>query len=68
MQFLFQYTAYHNVAEGFGACGYVLTAENKDEIDKIFEKTLSAPNQNNNSVLINVHIGKSDFRAGSISI
>lgn len=62
------YSAYHHVAEAFGAKGYILNTENKNKIDEVLKKALLDLNESNKSVLINAHIGKTDFRAGSISI
>ncbi|RLB49607.1 MAG: thiamine pyrophosphate-binding protein [Deltaproteobacteria bacterium] len=58
-------TAYHDVAEGYGGKGLLLTDESK--IDETLEeaKAISAEGK---PVLINVHLAPSDFRKGSISI
>jgi acetolactate synthase-1/2/3 large subunit len=56
---------YHKVAEGFGGVGLLLTDPRK--IDAILDeaKAIAASGR---PVCINVHIGRSDFRKGSISM
>jgi acetolactate synthase-like protein len=58
-------TDYHLVAEGYGAKGLLLT--DPADIDRVLDeaKALSAAGT---PVCINVHLAKSDFREGSISI
>ncbi|MCA9562606.1 MAG: thiamine pyrophosphate-binding protein [Myxococcales bacterium] len=58
-------TDYHKVAEGYGGVGLLLDDESK--IDAVLDeaKALSASGK---PVVINVHIGGSDFRKGSISV
>ena len=58
-------TAYHTVAEGYGAKGLLLTKTS--QIDAVIDeaKELSA---GRTPVGINIHLGPSDFRKGSLSI
>ena len=58
-------TDYHTIAEGYGGVGLLL--KDPKDIDKTIAKArkLAASGK---PVLINVHIGGSDFRKGSISI
>jgi len=58
-------TDYHKVAEGYGAVGLLLTDPAK--IDETLDeaKRLAASGK---PVCVNVHINKSDFRKGSISM
>uniref|UniRef100_A0A0N5A4U2 2-hydroxyacyl-CoA lyase 2 n=1 Tax=Parastrongyloides trichosuri TaxID=131310 RepID=A0A0N5A4U2_PARTI len=62
------YTKYHDIAKAIGAEGYQLdTSNNEDEIKETFDKALKEGRKDKSS-LINVIIGKSNFREGSISI
>jgi acetolactate synthase-1/2/3 large subunit len=56
---------YHTVAEGYGGKGLLLTDESK--IDEVIEeaKAIAAEGK---PVAINIHIAKSDFRKGSLSM
>lgn len=58
-------TDYHRVAEGFGAKG--LQLDHPDQVESVIAeaKKLAAEGH---PVLINAHIGKTDFRKGSISM
>lgn len=58
-------TAYHDVAQGYGGVGLLLTDPTK--IDETLEEA-KAISKAGKPVLINVHIATSDFRKGSISI
>jgi acetolactate synthase-1/2/3 large subunit len=58
-------TAYHSVAEGYGGKGLLLTDPSK--VDETLEEA-KAIARSGRPVCINVHLGKSDFREGSISI
>ena len=58
-------TPYHTVAEGYGGKGLLLTDPSK--IDETLDEA-KALSKAGHPVLINVHIAKSDFRKGSISI
>ncbi len=58
-------TDYHKVAEGYGGVGLLLT-EN-DRIDEVLDEAKRHAAEGR-PVCINVHIAKSDFRKGSISM
>ena len=59
------YSNYHEVIDKLGGIGYEIS-ENDDIHDVIVEAKEYA--KSGNSVLINVKIGKTDFRKGSISV
>ncbi len=56
---------YHKVAEGYGGVGLLL--DDPAKIDEVLEQA-KAHAREGKPVCINVHIAKSDFREGSISI
>ncbi|HTM20442.1 MAG TPA: thiamine pyrophosphate-binding protein [Kofleriaceae bacterium] len=56
---------YHKVAEGYGAEGLLLT--NSNQIDETLDRA-KALARSGKPVCINVHIARSDFRKGSISM
>ncbi|KAA3657255.1 MAG: thiamine pyrophosphate-binding protein [Calditrichaeota bacterium] len=56
---------YHKVVEGFGAKGFLL--DNAKDISTILKQAQDVA-QSGTPVLINVHLAKSDFRKGSISV
>ncbi len=58
-------TAYHKVAEGFGAAGFLL--QDEGSIQGVLQQAVQAA-EAGRPVLINARIGKTDFRKGSISI
>jgi acetolactate synthase-1/2/3 large subunit len=58
-------TAYHTVAEGFGARGLLL--ERQEDIDRVFQEAKQTA-ADGRPVLINALIGTTDFRKGSISM
>ena len=60
-----KFSNYHLVAEGYGGKGFLLDKE--EEIDIVLEEAKQAV-KNGYPVLINVWIGKTDFRKGSISM
>ncbi len=59
------YSDYHIVAEGFGGSGLKLDAPELAEFVFLAAKQTASAGK---PVLINAHIGKSDFRKGSISV
>ena len=64
------YCEYEKVAEGYGGRGLILDAESTPEmkdIDRVLKEAKTIA-RNGKPVLINAFIGKSDFRAGSISV
>lgn len=56
---------YHRVAEGYGAEGIVVTE--LDEVDDAVERAKNLAAEGT-PVVLNVHIGQTDFREGSISM
>ena len=58
-------TAYHTVAEGYGGKGLLLTESS--QIDAVLDEA-KAIARAGKPVCINVHLAKTDFREGSISI
>lgn len=58
-------TAYHTVAEGYGGKGLLLTDPAK--VDEVLDEA-KAIARSGRPVCINVHLAKTDFREGSISI
>ncbi|KAM8927119.1 2-hydroxyacyl-CoA lyase 2 [Pelodytes ibericus] len=61
------YNDYHTVAEGFGGKGFLLTREDEDRISDIIKEGQEACKKGK-AVLLNVLIGKTNFRDGSISV
>lgn len=65
------YCEYEKVAEGYGGLGFRLDAETTPTaryIRSVLEKAKETARNRGKPVLINALIGKSDFRAGSISV
>lgn len=58
-------TAYHTVAEGYGGVGLLL--DDPAKIDETLDRAKEIA-RSGKPVLVNVHIAKTDFRKGSISI
>ncbi|XP_074162838.1 2-hydroxyacyl-CoA lyase 2 [Sminthopsis crassicaudata] len=61
------YTDYHVVAQGLGSQGFLLSRENEEKAVEVLQ-TAQQRCREGQPVLINVLIGKSDFRDGSISV
>ncbi|KAJ1081541.1 hypothetical protein NDU88_001721 [Pleurodeles waltl] len=61
------YNDYHVVAEGFGGKGFLLKREDEDSMDSIIQAA-QEQSMKGKATLINVLIGKTDFRDGSISV
>ncbi|XP_063799034.1 2-hydroxyacyl-CoA lyase 2 isoform X2 [Pseudophryne corroboree] len=61
------YNDYHTVAEGFGGKGFLVTRQDEDRITDIIKEAQEATKKGK-SALINVLIGKTNFRDGSISV
>ena len=60
-----KHTNYHQAVEALGGVGYSIEKEN--EIDKVFVKARQSA-ISGKPVAVNIKIGKTDFRKGSISI
>lgn len=58
-------TAYHTVAEGYGGVGLLL--DDPAKVDETLDRAKEIA-RSGKPVLVNVHIAKTDFRKGSISI
>jgi acetolactate synthase-1/2/3 large subunit len=58
-------TAYHTVAEGYGGVGLLL--DDPAKIDETLDRAKAIAREGK-PVLVNVHIARTDFRKGSISI
>jgi len=58
-------TAYHEIAEGFGARGLLL--DKSSDVMQVLEQARSTASSGT-PVLVNAHIGATDFRKGSISM
>ena len=65
--FFFQYTDYEKVVEGYGGKGLRLETDDVKTIYETFQKAKEIA-KDGEPVVINALIGKSDFRAGSISV
>lgn len=61
------YNDYHIVAEGFGGKGFLLKREDEDSMDAIIQAAQDE-SKKGKAALINVLIGKTNFRDGSISV
>ena len=60
-----RYTDYHIVAQGYGAAGINVKGSD-EEVPSALQKAIQTAKTT--PVLLNVHIGKTDFREGSISV
>lgn len=60
-----EYTNYHQVAEGLGAVGYKVSAE--DQVESVLDNALKSSREGS-PVVVNALLDRSDFRKGSISI
>ncbi|XP_064601840.1 2-hydroxyacyl-CoA lyase 2-like [Liolophura sinensis] len=58
---------YHTVAEGYGGKGLILDCYNEDKMVDVIQEAKDKCRQGD-SVLLNVLIGKTNFREGSISV
>jgi hypothetical protein len=61
------HTSYEKVGQALGAEGTLLTANDSDRLEEHLLKSVTDC-CNGKSTVINAIIGKSDFRAGSISV
>ncbi|CAL1548616.1 unnamed protein product [Lymnaea stagnalis] len=62
-----EFCKYEMSAEGFGGKGFKLDRTNEDDIQKVLHQAMTL-SRAGSSVLINVLIGKTNFREGSISV
>ncbi|XP_037361951.1 2-hydroxyacyl-CoA lyase 2 [Talpa occidentalis] len=61
------YTDYHKAAMGLGAQGLLLSRENEDQVVKVLHDA-QQQYQDGHPVVVNILIGRTDFRDGAISI
>lgn len=61
------FTDYHIVADGYGGKGYLMGREDEDKLDELI-KGAQKEAQEGKATLLNVLIGKTNFREGSISV
>uniref|UniRef100_UPI0037E870F6 2-hydroxyacyl-CoA lyase 2 n=1 Tax=Semicossyphus pulcher TaxID=241346 RepID=UPI0037E870F6 len=61
------FTDYHIVADGYGGKGYLVGREDEDRLSDIIRQA-QRESQEGNAILLNVLIGKTNFREGSISV
>lgn len=62
------HTDYHRVAHGFGAKGYRLDKDADLDGDKLLAKARDNLVKDGDNVVVNMLIGKTKFRDGSISV
>lgn len=58
---------YHVVADGYGGKGYLVRREDEDRLSDIIREA-QRETQEGKATLLNVLIGKTNFREGSISV
>ncbi|XP_023594545.1 2-hydroxyacyl-CoA lyase 2 [Trichechus manatus latirostris] len=61
------YTDYHKAAMGLGARGLLLSRENEDQVVQVLREAQQQC-QDGHPVVVNILIGKTDFRDGSIAV
>uniref|UniRef100_A0A8C1NIC1 2-hydroxyacyl-CoA lyase 2 n=1 Tax=Cyprinus carpio TaxID=7962 RepID=A0A8C1NIC1_CYPCA len=61
------FTDYHIVADGYGGKGYLTGREDESQLDDIIKKAQKECREGK-AILLNVLIGKTNFREGSISV
>lgn len=61
------YTDYHKAAQGLGAQGLLLSRENEDQVVKVLHDAQQRC-QDGHPVVVNILIGRTDFRDGSIAM
>ena len=64
---LFQFSDYDKSVEGIGGKGMRLDRTNEAEMEQVLQQAMD-DSRKGTSVLVNVLIGKTDFREGSISV
>ena len=67
LNFLFQFTNYEVVAEGYGGKGYKLDRSNEGRMAEVLKEAQKSMAEGK-SVLVNCLIGKTNFREGSLSV
>lgn len=65
--FLLLFADYHIVADGYGGKGYLIGREDEDRLSDIIRQAKKGT-QEGKATLLNVLIGKTNFREGSISV
>lgn len=58
---------YHIVADGYGGKGYLVGRQDESQLDDIIKKAQNECREGK-AILLNVLIGKTNFREGSISV
>lgn len=58
---------YHKAAMGLGAQGLILSRDNEDQVVKVLRDGQKLC-QEGHAVVVNILIGRTDFRDGSISV
>ncbi|XP_061734713.1 2-hydroxyacyl-CoA lyase 2 [Nerophis ophidion] len=61
------FTDYHIVADGYGGKGYLIRREDEQQLSEIIRKA-QKQSREGKATLLNVLIGKTNFREGSISV
>ncbi|XP_015228170.1 PREDICTED: acetolactate synthase-like protein [Cyprinodon variegatus] len=61
------FTDYHIVADGYGGKGYLVGRENEDQLTSLIKQAQKDAKEGK-AALLNVLIGKTNFREGSISV
>ncbi|XP_077467304.1 2-hydroxyacyl-CoA lyase 2 [Stigmatopora argus] len=61
------FTDYHAVADGYGGKGYILRREDEEQLSDIIREA-QKETQRGKATLLNILIGKTNFREGSISV
>lgn len=61
------FTDYHTVADGYGGKGYLVERKDEDRLADVI-KEAQKESKEGKAVLLNVLIGKTNFREGSISV
>lgn len=65
--FLLLFADYHTVADGYGGKGYLIGREDEGRLTDII-KQAQKETKEGKATLLNVLIGKTNFREGSISV
>lgn len=65
--FLLLFADYHIVADGYGGKGYLVRREDEDRLSDIIRQAQRESHEGK-ATLLNVLIGKTNFREGSISV